>query len=172
MGLKPRFTEADIAKATLKGLLEIENNIVQMLKITGEQFVKQARTYQNIASGFDKGQWQVDTGNLTASIGFVVLKDGIMVVDGLDGDKPEGVQAAKDAIARIPKRDYQLIGVAGMDYASHLEAMGYNVITSQATYALVDLEKLSKKLVKRYNDRKGINLDYDFDYTGVSSELR
>ena len=68
--------------------------------------------------------------------------------------------AAKRAIGGIPKGGYQLIGVAGMEYASYVESMGYNVITSQQDTVLVDLKDLLKDYQRRMND-KGLALDYD-----------
>ena len=45
--------------------------------------------------------------------------------------KPEGIQ---------------LIGIAGMDYASHVESKGYNVISYQADVCMVDLAMYLEKL--------------------------
>jgi hypothetical protein len=172
MGLKPRFTDADVAKATLRGLLEIETSIIRLLESAGEEFVKDARDNVKISGAFEKGAYQNDTNVLNSSIGFSVLKDGIPIIENFEGKNPLGMQEAREALARIPKRDYQLIGLAGANYASYLEAMGYNVITSQATIALVNIDKRAKKMAKAYSEKKGVNLDFDFDFTGVSSELR
>jgi hypothetical protein len=63
----------------------------------------------------------------------------------------------------VPQKEgYQLIGVAGMDYASHVESKGYNVITSQGDIALVNIERLLNKFKDRMN-KKGANMDFDMD---------
>jgi hypothetical protein len=171
MGLIPRFTQAQVTLETAKALYAIEDSIIRLLRFSGEEFVKNARNAVNIDGAFPKGDYTDRTNALRSSIGFVVMKDGELLYDGFEGDNPTGVQAAKDAVSRVPKGDYQLIGVAGMDYASYLEAMGYNVITSQALQALVMIEKRGKAMAKRYRERKGVNFDAEFTYTGVSSGI-
>jgi hypothetical protein len=76
------------------------------------------------------------------------------------------------AMQAIPKSGYQLIGVAGMEYASEVEARGYNVITSQADTAIIDLTSSLKSFKDRMN-KKGIGVDYDsFDETMVTQFVR
>ena len=159
MGLIPRFTGSDVQRATFQGMQAVEEAIIQVLKYVGETFVKDARNAVNIDGAFPKGDYTDRTANLRSSIGFVVLKDGEVLEDGLTGDSPEGVAAAKSAVAQLPKSGYQLIGVAGMEYASYVEAKGYNVITSQADMAIVDLRRLLYKMRDAFN-RKGVGLSF------------
>jgi hypothetical protein len=159
MGLIPRFTDTDVQRATFQGMQAIENGIVDVMKYVGETFVRDARNAVNIDGAFPKGDYTDRTANLRASIGFVVLKDGVVIEDGLTGSTAEGTAAAKSAIAQIPKSGYQLIGVAGMEYASYVEAKGYNVITSQADMAIVDLRRLLFKMRDAFS-RKGVGLSF------------
>lgn len=56
-----------------------------------------------------------------------------------------------DSIESLSNTDgVQLIGLAGMNYASEVEAKGYNVISVQADLILVDLERLYKQLENKY----------------------
>ena len=77
------------------------------------------------------------TGNLRSSIGYVVVKDGIIVENGksqkyLEGTlgEGEGVKFARQLAADAPRKGIVLIVSAGMNYAAYVEARGYNVLTS------------------------------------------
>jgi hypothetical protein len=53
----------------------------------------------------------------------------------------------KTAIQDVVKpKGFQLIGVAGMNYASHVESKGYNVISYQADVCMVNLGVSLEKL--------------------------
>ena len=60
---------------------------------------------------------------------------------------------------------YQLIGVAGMDYASYLESRGFNVITSQSVTALKSVEES----VRAFAAKKGLE-DVSISSKGVTVE--
>ena len=60
---------------------------------------------------------------------------------------------------------YQLIGVAGMDYASYLESKGFNVITSQSVIALESVEKS----VRAFAAQKGLE-DVNISTRGVTTQ--
>jgi len=171
MGLTPRFTEQDIRGVLSRGLMDIEDNILKILEYVGDAFVRDARSAVNIDGAFPKGDYTNQTSNLRSSIGYVVLKDGIIVKNGIRGDEPAGEAAARMAISTIPKSGYQLIGVAGMDYASHVEARRYNVITSQADIAILDIKKLLLKLRDEYR-KKGVGLDFSGISETASAVLR
>jgi len=179
MGIKPRFTPQDIARQSQQQLQGIENGMLRILHYVGLTFMEEARDDVNInTSAFPairkgkkgdpargQGEYLDDTSALRSSIGYFVLKNGQMVFGKVEGEA-EGVSAAQALLGQVPKVNigYQLIGVAGMDYASYLEAKGYNVITSQATVALVNLETR----LKAFASRKGI-AGFDIDMQGVST---
>jgi hypothetical protein len=179
MGITPRFTASDVNGYLQKAMAEIDGYILETMKITGERFVETARLALNIdpkykqrvltASEIKKGMRQPvkgdyldDSKNLRNSIGYVVLKDGAIISEGFPGGSAE----AKSLAMSLRRDGYQLIGVAGMDYASHVEARGYNVITSQADYALIDLTDTLRRLQERYN-RRGVGLSFG-DTTGAT----
>lgn len=168
MGIKPRNTNSQSALNEIKrGYRTIENGIIKILQYAGEQFVKDARDGLNITGAFPKGDYTDRTVNLRSSIGYFVLNNGVVVDSFIDGTA-EGVAAARELLSSIPKSDYQLIGVAGMDYASYVESKGYNVITSQKDVAVVNIERLLQKFKDRVN-KKGNSVDFDINNLVLTS---
>lgn len=159
MGLIPRFTSADILRDLQKGRQQIENGIVRILQKVGEQFVAEARANVNVGGLFPKGNYKDHTANLRSSIGYFVLNNGIIVTENLYGNA-EGESAAKSAMEKIPKSGYQLICVAGMDYASYVQSKGYNVIRVQQDFALVNAEKLLMQFRDRMQ-KKGKGFEFE-----------
>lgn len=84
----------------------------------GERCITEAR---------DNGSYTDRTGNLRNSVGYVVLLNGIEQsqsnISKLNHKQIEEIKA------KYPK-DLVLIVVAGMNYASYVEAKGYNVLSS------------------------------------------
>lgn len=162
MGITPKFKQSDILKETQKGLRTIENGIIRILQYAGEKFVKDARDGLKISpSVFPKGDYTDRTANLRSSIGYFVLNNGNIIHSEIYGTA-EGIAAGRDLLATIQKSDYQLIGVAGMDYASAVESKGYNVITSQKDVCLVDISKNLERFKNRLN-AKGSSADFDIN---------
>lgn len=124
-GLKALFTGSQIRKVLDKKAKEYEDKMVQTLQFIGERFVNDARV---------NGNYTDRTGNLRSSIGYIILKDGIVLKNNFRG-KAIGVAKARDfalSVARIYGTGFVLIGVAGMEYAAAVEAKGFDVITSSA----------------------------------------
>ena len=94
------------------------------------------------------GNYTDQTGNLRGSIGFVVAKNGEILyssafepVQGKDGtlgtEGPAlGKQFAEQLAMEQPSGKMVLVFVAGMNYASPVEARGRNVIASAYLFAL------------------------------------
>lgn len=166
MGITPRFTKKDILTETELGLQRIERGLINVLRLAGETFVKEARDNVNISGAFPKGDYTDRTANLRSSIGYFVLKDGEVLYENLMGTG-EGENAARQALADVSdKSGYMLVGVAGMDYAGYVEARGYNVITSQADIAIVNIQEGMRKLVER-SRQKGFNIVGDMFTTST-----
>ncbi|MGE9615653.1 MAG: hypothetical protein ACQPRI_05065 [Solitalea-like symbiont of Tyrophagus putrescentiae] len=108
------------------------------------------------------------TGNLQNSIGYVVVKKGIVISSGSFGNikriaalavKSDGlnISGAKQGlevanrIARGCQNDYTLIIVAGMNYAAYVEAKGYNVILPAELKAKIDIPKEFKRITRQLN---------------------
>lgn len=159
MGLIPRYNARDIERTIAGGVERIENDIVQILRYLGEQFVSDARQALNISGAFPKGDYHDRTSNLRSSIGYFVLDNGQIIGQDVTGTGT-GRAMARKALEGVPKGGYQLVGVAGMEYASYVESMGYNVITSQQDTILVDLRDMLKDYQRRMSD-KGLNVGFD-----------
>lgn len=167
MGIKGHFNIDDILK---KELQAIEDNVLGILQRVGEEFVTDARSALNINAGaFPKGDFTDQTANLRSSIGYFLLNNGEVVAESLSGTA-EGVLAAKEPLLNHSGRGYSIMGVAGMEYASYLESMGYNVISSQNLNLIVDLTNLLKKYTATLG-KKGQSVSFDTAFTGPSSTL-
>jgi TATA-box binding protein (TBP) (component of TFIID and TFIIIB) len=106
----------------------------------GDAFTKFARS--------NKG-YQNFTGNLESSIGYVILKDGRIIVQNFEAagtgtDRESGVRKA-EAMAQQLKDDYPsgyiLLGFAAEEYALLVESQGKDVVTGAYTKAKADLKK-------------------------------
>lgn len=104
---------------------QVDDKVIVALSYMGETFVNKARSIDT---------YKDNTGNLRASIGYVIMAHGKVVKSDFKG-KPDGQdkgRSAADEIAAQYPYGYVLIGVAGMEYAAAVEARGYDVITSSA----------------------------------------
>ena len=95
-------------------------------------------------------------GNLRSSIGYVVLQDGKPIEKGgfapTERGKEKGKNGQKEGetfinkvISQYPK-GFVLVVVAGMKYATYVEARNYNVLTSAELLAEKEVPKLLKAL--------------------------
>lgn len=167
MGITPKFSSADVRRDIERQWAKIESQFYRIMAYVGEEFITKVRSGLNIDSGaFPKGDYTDRTANLRSSAGYAILKDGVVIQIDLQGTA-EGESAAKALLSGIPKTSngYQFIGMAGMEYASWLEAMGYNVISSQADVAIVDLSRM----LKDYAARKGFEIGIN---SGVITSIR
>lgn len=118
-----------------------EKAIINILNYVGIACINEGRT---------NGAYNDITGNLRSSIGYVVVKDG-QIVNGSAFDQNEGGGTGQDhiqkIIAKFPK-GIVLIVVAGMNYASYVEAMSLNVLTSSELLAEKLVPQLLKQLAK------------------------
>ena len=108
-------------------MAERRKALVNALRYLGERCINEAR---------DSGTYTDRTGNLRASLGYVVLKDGKplgspkLIRGGTQDGKEGGEETIRQAISETNDEGYVLIVVAGMHYAKYVESMGYNVLTS------------------------------------------
>lgn len=123
MGLKPTFTQAQFKQQIEEAALRIQNEIVRYLQRLGEMCLIECRTNKT---------YQDQTGNLTASMGYIVIANGRAVKNGGFDSKLGGAtgQSLAYRIATQFRTGYALIVVAGMNYAYEVETRGYNVLTS------------------------------------------
>lgn len=142
MGLKPLFTAATIARQIKEFAEKHEDDFIAALSYIGEEFVNQARsvrTYQDI------------TGNLRASIGYAIIKNGKAIQFKVSRAATEGKIAAADfvnqKISEFSKEGIYLLVFAGMEYALYVEASGYDVLSGSRP-SKAEIRNFFKDLLK------------------------
>lgn len=121
---------------------DAQNDIIQRyvraLRDCGERCVNEAKT----AAGYND-----ITGNLRASIGYVVIVNGRIVDEKFEGVQ-EGVSEGKKFIEELLRlqTEIALVVVAGMNYASYVETKGKNVLTSSEQLAKVIVPDILRQL--------------------------
>ena len=145
MAITSDYQKGDAEKEFWKVQEEIDNEIIRAMSYAGEKFVRDARNMTKSEGGFGDV-----TTNLRSSIWYFLLKDGEIIKKFGEGTSI-GEQAALTELLFIEsKPGFQIIGIAGMNYASWVETRGYNVITLQGDIFLVDLEQFYKILENRF----------------------
>ena len=151
MPLVPIFSMRDVERYIDKFQDRAEDALLQTLIYTGEYFVKIARERSV------KNSFRDVTGNLRSSIGYVIVRDGKMIIENFEnaGTGPEGNTGVQQGrrlareLASANNRGLVLIGMAGMDYALYVENIkNKDVISGPEVQARKMLKDLIKK-VKR-----------------------
>jgi hypothetical protein len=142
MALKSNFNEM---KSMMNVRLQADGlykRIIQSYKRAGLKFIVNARNQGQIHA---QGQYEDQTTNLRNSIGFYIFRDGILVEEFIHEKSTEtSYMTAVEPF--IKTSGIQLIGFAGMNYASYVEAKGYNVISYQADLCMIDLSYYLERL--------------------------
>jgi hypothetical protein len=140
MGIKPKFGSGYVAAQVNAFQDRLEKATVYMLQYMGEELARYAK---------DQHNYQDQTGNLTNSIGYAVVKQGKILNYGGEiqpGEgAAEGLKVAEQMAAKLPN-SFSLIIVAGMNYAAYVEARGYNVILPAQLKAMKDFPETVKRL--------------------------
>jgi hypothetical protein len=148
MALKSNFNEAKSMKDIEKQAETLYQKIIDAFIYAAEEFIINARGQ---AQSHAAGQYEDVTANLRNSIGYYLFHNGEMII----GKEP-GTFAGKVTEGRLPASEiasmnkqtiqefvkptgFQMILIAGMNYASYVESKGYNVISYQADVCMVDL---------------------------------
>lgn len=144
MAITPNFTPAQVAKVLQQKVDAIDAAIFDRLSNVGEKFVTNARNNHT---------YKDDTGALTSSMNYVILKDGVQLKSNFEGNNAKGVAKGREVanqVAQEHPKGWVLIVVAGMEYAAAVESKNRDVLTASSITAENDLKKaiasLSKKL--------------------------
>lgn len=124
-GFRQLFNGAQLQNVVNQFHEEIHQDILEVYRYIGEEFVNKART---------SGNYSDRTGNLRSSIGYIILFNGKIVEQNFEGNtegKNQGINAANELAEQHPE-GYVIIGVAGMKYSAYVEARNYDVITGSA----------------------------------------
>lgn len=158
MGIKPNFNVAQFNKYVDDNIDKLMKAVIRRFKYIAEACIIEART--------NKG-YQDRTGNLKASIGYVIIKDRKPLYWSDNGGGTEGDEARNNALddaldnSEIPAEGVCMVMVAGMEYAEYVEALGYNVLTTaedlakrEVKKAILALQKnIDRTLARRNNAR-------------------
>ncbi len=132
-----RYLAAEVAKR--------ERALVRSVRYIGERAVAEARS---------SGSYRDRTGNLRSSVGYMLLHDGRPIGEaGFTGRGDAGPQRGKAFCRRVVRsfrRGVALVVAAGMPYASHVAALGYNVLDS----AQLEAERGMRSLARRFGGRR------------------
>jgi len=176
--LVPNFTISDVEKITQEYFRRVFVVTQKSLEQVGLEFVRDARSkvpskeYHLVAgdartsarlvggsinlssaAGFND-----DTGNLRSSIGFILLYNGQVVFKDFqlsprgtdkDGGLRKGVAYA-EKLGKDYSSGWAIITVAGMEYASWVEALGYDVITGSSLGIEKKLETAFKNVAMAF----------------------
>ena len=150
MAVKCNYQQVKIQTQEIADKLhkQILNSFIQ----AGEEFVTQAR---NQVQSHEQGTYLNQTTNLRNSVGYYIFHNGERVFKK-EGDVSPSDECVTKILELVDPDGYQLIGFAGMNYASYVEDLGYNVITAQADTCIANLtgflERL-KVIEKGYNEQ-------------------
>ena len=146
-GFKANFTADQFRKELEKRAAKIDQAIIFQLKLLGEELVNHARTLDT---------YKDQTGNLRASIGYVIVVNGKVYNYDFVGGKlgaSTGRQLAEELASKALK-GYALIVVAGMDYAAAVESKGYDVLASAEMLASREFPQLKARMLSMINKMK------------------
>ena len=142
-----RVTNENVVEGAMKEFRDgLNERIYMSFKRAGDDF-KTAATDQ--PQGHELGYYNDETSNLRHSIGYYIFKDGELLFES-DTRFPEANKTEIDSV--IQKQGWQLIAIAGMGYASFVEAKGYNVISNQANAMIIDLTDYLENALKYKGD--------------------
>lgn len=145
MALKSNWNSASSMADLQQQVDRINQRIVAAFHMAGLKFIRSVRSQPgDHAKGFYKDQ----TTNLRNSTQYFILLDGQLL------EQSDSVNSGINWSLIEPNigMGYQLIGIAGMNYASTVESKGYNVITRQADVCIIDLTTYFKE-IQKYIDR-------------------
>lgn len=157
--IKAKFSVADIKKHMDKIKSNFDEVILNRLSFVGEKFIINARNNHT---------YKDQTGNLTSSIGYFILKDQKIMMRVFDSSTKPNLKNKNsvpkyqprnlsnsilaEALEKFPK-GFVLVGFAGMEYAAAVESKNYDVITSSAITAEKDLRKSLEELRNKLNGK-------------------
>ena len=138
MALKSNFNEAQSMRDIDRQAETLYQKIINSFIYAAEDFITSAREQiQDHAMGTYKDQ----TTNLRNSIGYFIFHDGKLV-----HENNENIINKAKTQEFVKPSGFQMILIAGMNYASYVESKGYNVISYQADTCMIDLAGYLEKL--------------------------
>jgi len=133
MGIKSDFSNAEFDARQKEFEEALDERILASMSYAGEEFVKDSRTQ---VGDHELGFYEDQTGNLRNSIAYYIYRFGELVKKDERGNTENNLKLISPL---VQSKNYQLIGIAGMNYASYVEAKGYNVISQQKDVCIINL---------------------------------
>jgi hypothetical protein len=140
MGFKSNFNQGDFDRDSNRQKEELYARVLNAFIRAGENFLTQAREQ---VQDHNLGTYMDQTTNLRNSIQYIVIRDGEVVKAGESQNSEENMGLIQ---GMIKPTGFQLIAIAGMNYASYVESKGYNVISIQGEQMIVNLEGYLKAI--------------------------
>lgn len=99
------------------------------------------------------------TGNLASSINYCIVDNGVIVTAGqwkatvgAEGNGQKGIQSGmqylQKVVSGLPQKGLIFVMVAGMPYASYVEAMSLDVLDTSEAMARAKIKQMIEKLTK------------------------
>lgn len=135
--LTPKGDESDFVRRRIE---DIEANIADALAEIGEQACQTARASH---------RYQDQTGNLSSSIGYCILREGEIIREGgftVVKSGAEGAAMGREYLRQLAPEHPDgivLLMVAGMEYSGYVEARGFDVLDS----AEIHTRELTRQLL-------------------------
>lgn len=133
MALKSNYNDSRFSRDVQTQVDSLYERIIQSFIRAGEKFVTDAREQ---VQDHAQGTYLDQTTSLRNSIAYFIYHDGELIKENQVGNAVSNLQQVKDT---IKPKGIQLIGIAGMNYASYVESKGYNVISYQADTCIINL---------------------------------
>lgn len=139
MPLIPAFLISDVFKKLDDWVDEKNKKIFETLHYIGISFVNKARKNRT---------YKDRTGNLRASIGYLIAFNGKIESSQIEGSSLEMIENIDEKMRRIASKykGWVLIGFAGMEYAAAVESKGFDVISNSVPIANELLQYFKEKL--------------------------
>lgn len=152
--IEAKFTKEDIERDLKEWAHRVYKITLAEYKRIARQCVTEARNKSKATGGFDD-----QTGNLRASMGYVIFYNGQQVdinFEGVSAGKNVGGGFAKKVAADYPK-GWAIVIVAGMEYASFVEALNYDVITGSTLGMAAKFESAHKRIEAALKSNRAVS---------------
>lgn len=151
--IQPKFTARGLSKYFAKQEAKLDRIIIRELQLLGEKCVNLCR---------DLDTYQDDTGNLRSSIAYELRVNDQHYTENFEARPGKGsetgdigVNNAKAVLSLLNETisgiSYELIIVAGMDYAEEVEARDYAVLTPAQHLAESEIPKIKQRIIRALN---------------------
>ena len=150
--MKVRMVTAasQLEDAVRRFMHQADSSAITLLSRLGEECITRVRDRSFAES------WNDQTGALRSSVGYAVLHNGRIVIDGGFDKVKDGAEGVAEGrvmvqkLAELFNRGYVLVVVAGMHYAEYVEAMtDKDVLASTELFARQEAPKVMARLARQ-----------------------